>query len=527
MKNSGTKVDSSRSNPPHQPITTDLGVNLRWILSALGDSPDIVVRSFTNDKSGSVRAAFVYIEGLVDQQMINQMILQPFMVEWGHQSTELSSSEWLEIIKNRVLNVGNVVQLETLEEALVKALAGNTLVLLHDCTIVMAAESSGGEKRSVEEPSTQTVIRGPKESFIENITTNISLIRRRIKSPQIRIAMKNIGRQTQTKVAMVYLKGIAKDTVVEEIHKRLDKIDTDSILESGYIEEFIEDATSSPFPTIQNTERPDAAAAAILEGQVVIIVDGTPFVLIAPVTFIKFFQSSEDYYQRFDIATFLRSIRYVAFFVSMLLPALYIAITTFHQEMLPTPLLISLAAQREGVPFPAVFEALLMEITFEVLREAGVRMPRVIGPAISIVGALVLGQAAVQAGLVSGSMVIVVSFTAIASFVIPAMNVAIAARLIRFAMMILGGTMGLFGIMSGLTILLIHMASLRSFGVPYLAPISPFRWTNWKDVFIRVPWWAMKKRPEFIANDNERVRQSEGQKPSPPDRKQEHGDSDR
>lgn len=519
--------NNSQSTPASHPITTDLAANLRWIQSALGNSPDIVVRTFTDNKTGLDRAVILYIGGIVDQQTVNQMILQPFMLEWGEQqSAELPSSEWLKIVKNRVLSVGNVTELYTLEEALAIVLAGSTLVILQDCSIMIAAESSGGEMRSVEEPSTQTVIRGPKESFTENITTNISLIRRRIKSPQLRVDMKNIGRQTQTRVAMVYLKGIAKDPIVEEIHRRLDRIDTDSILESGYIEEFIEDVPASPFPTIQNTERPDSAAASILEGQIAIIVDGTPFVLIGPVTFIKFFQSSEDYYQRYDIATFLRMIRYVAFFVSMLLPALYIAITTFHQEMLPTPLLISLAAQREGMPFPAVFEALLMEITFEVLREAGVRMPRVIGPAISIVGALVLGQAAVQAGLVSSSMVIVVSFTAIASFVIPAMNVAVAARLIRFAMMILAGMIGLFGIMSGLMILLIHMASIRSFGVPYLAPFSPFKWSNWKDVFIRVPWWAMKKRPGFIANENEQVRQSSGQKPSPPKTNQEPGRSD-
>lgn len=515
-------IINSGSQPSSHPITADLASNLRWIQSSLGDSPDLVIRTFSDDETGITRAAFLYIEGLVDQKVINQMILQPFMLEWGqHKTEELTSTEWLEMIKNKVLSVGNVAELLTMEETLAKVLAGNTLVILQECSIIMAAETSGGEKRSVEEPSTQTVIRGPKESFVENLSTNISLIRRRIKSPQFRIDMKNIGRQTQTRVALIYLKGIAKDSVIEEAHKRLDRIDTDSILESGYIEEFIEDASSSPLPTLQNTERPDAAAAALLEGQIVIIVDGTPFVLIAPVTFIKFFQSSEDYYQHYDIATFLRIIRYVAFFVSMLLPALYIAITTFHQEMLPTPLLVSLAAQREGVPFPAVFEALLMEITFEVLREAGVRMPRVIGPAISIVGALVLGQAAVQAGLVSGSMVIVVSFTAIASFVIPAMNVAIAARLIRFVMMILGGTLGLFGIMSGLMILLIHMASLRSFGVSYLTTLSPFVGSNWKDVFIRVPWWAMKKRPSFISNPNNQVRQSGGQKPSPPDEKEE------
>jgi spore germination protein KA len=393
---------------------------------------------------------------------------------------------------------------------------GISIIMLQGCTVAISANTAGGDHRAVEEPSSQTVVRGPKEGFTENINTNLSLLRRRIKSPALRVVYRQIGRQTRTHVAVVYMKDIAKDSVVQEIMSRLDRIDTDAILDSGYIEEFIQDAPFTPFPTVQNTERPDAAAGGILEGQVAIIVDGTPFVLLAPATFIRFLQSSEDYYQRFDIASFLRLIRYGSFFASMLLPSLFIAVTTFHQEMLPTPLLISLASQREGVPFPAVVEAIAMEATFEVLREAGVRMPRVIGPAISIVGALVLGQAAVQAGLVSAAMVIVVSFTAIANFVIPAINMAIAARLIRFVMMILAATLGLFGIMSGLMVLLIHLASLRSFGVAYTVPFSPFIWPNWKDVIVRLPHWAMKQRPFEISSAKNRNRQSGGQMPTPP-----------
>lgn len=322
-----------------------------------------------------------------------------------------------------------------------------------------------------------------------------------------------IGRYTQTEVIVTYLEGIANPDVVKEALQRLERIDTDSILESGYIEEYIEDVTYSPFPTIMNSERPDAVAAGLLEGQIAILVDGTPFVLQAPVTFFRFLQSSEDYYQRFDIASFIRFIRYLSFFVSMLLPSLYIAITTFHQEMLPTTLLISLAAQREGVPFPAIVEAFLMEITFEVLREAGVRMPRVIGSAISIVGALVLGQASVQAGLVSAAMVIIVSFTAISNFVTPAVNMAVAARLIRFGLMLLAGTFGLFGILTGCMAVLIHLVSLRSFGVPYLTPVAPLVLSRLNDTFIRIPRWLTFMRPLSKGN---RMRQTRYDKPSPP-----------
>ncbi|MUT64499.1 spore germination protein [Paenibacillus sp. NEAU-GSW1] len=478
-------------------LTASLEHNIEQMMVDLGGGPDIVARRMLT-KSGN-RIALVYISSMIDADTINR-IVQSIAAEnnsSGGQET-LEAAEAFQRLADRTLSIGEYRSLSKYQEAILALLEGCTVIMMDGTAEAIAAHTSGGDRRSVEESTTQTVIRGPKEGFTESIVTNTTLLRRRIKSPNLRIDYKLIGRETQTSVAVVYLKGITSDYIIEEMHRRLDLIDTDSILESGYIEEFIADKASTPFPLMQNSERPDAVAAGLLEGQIAVIVDGTPFVLLAPVTFVKFFQSSEDYYQRFDIATFLRFIRFCSFLVSMLMPSLYVAITTFHQEMLPTPLLISLAAQREGVPFPAILEALLMEITFEILREAGVRMPRIIGPAISIVGALVLGQAAVQAGLVSAAMVIVVSFTAIASFVIPSVNMGTAARLIRFIMIILAGSFGIFGIMAGLMVVLAHMAGLRSFGVPFLLPVSPFVPGNWRDVIVRVPWWAMKKRPDFV-----------------------------
>jgi spore germination protein KA len=413
-----------------------------------------------------------------------------------------------------MLPIGGVKEYKTLESLLPMLFEGHTLILIDGLQIALSADTSGWEKRSINEPTSQGVIRGPKEGFTESLRTGTSMLRRRLKTTDLRIEEYKIGQRTQTGIALVYIDGLASDQVLMEIRRRLDGINTDSILESNYIEEFIQDGGLTPFPTIQNTERPDAIAGGILEGQVGILIDGTPFALLAPSTFFNFFQSSEDYYQRYDITSFLRLIRYSAFFVSMLLPALYIAVTTFHQEMLPTTLLISLAAQREGVPLPALAEALLMELTFDVLREAGVRMPRAIGPAISIVGALVLGQAAVQAGLVSAAMVIVVSFTAISNFVIPSIAIANSIRLIRFIMMLIAGTLGLFGIMSFLMMLLIHMAGLRSFGVPYLSPVAPMTPHYLKDIFIRVPLWNMTTRPKTNLGKETR-RQAPHQMPKP------------
>lgn len=469
---------------------------------------------------GNTQIAIVYLEGLIDQKQLSEL-MEALVAE----NTRFSSfsnnaaNNLKDIIPMGGINVVNTVGL-----LLAAILCGEAVVVIDGLCGGITVSITGGIRRAVEEPSSQTVIRGPKEGFTEELSTNIALLRRKLRTPELRIENRTIGRYTQTKVAVIYIQGLANPQVLEELFRRLDSIDTDSVLESGYIEEFIQDKTFTPFPTMINTERPDAIAGNLLEGQVAVMVDGTPFVLVLPVTFFKFFQSSEDYYQRYDISSFLRIIRLFSFFIALFLPSFYIAITTFQQEMLPTTLLISLAAQREGTPLPALLEALLMEITFEVIREAGVRMPRVIGPAISIVGALVLGQAAVQAGLVSGAMVIVVSFTAIASFVMPNFNMASAVRLIRFALMLLAGMFGLFGILAGAVPVIVHVVSLSSFGVPYFTPLAPLRLSNFKDTLIRVPWRAMKTRPSIISVQN-KVRQSSFEQEVKANKEREEGDS--
>ncbi|WP_029192254.1 spore germination protein [Paenibacillus harenae] len=508
------------SQPEHtERLSSSLRKNMDRIKSLTGNSSDFITRTFQG--ANGLSMAIVYINGLTDTTVINDNILKPILSETEADMAEQRTlADSFTAIKDIFLTVGTTNTVNKIDDFMSALYNGNTVILAEGWDLAISASTSKWEQRGIEEPSSQSVIRGPKDGFTENINTNVALLRRRIKSPNLWKIDRKIGLVTQTDVCVMYLKGIADDAVVKEVLQRLDRIETDSILESGYLEEFIQDQTFTPFPTIINTERPDSVAASILEGQVVVLVDGTPFVLVLPVTFFKFFIASEDYYQRFDIASFLRILRYCAFTVSMLLPSLYIAITTFHQEMIPSTLLVSLAAQREGIPFPAFFEAFMMEITFEVLREAGIRMPRAIGSAISIVGALVLGQAAVEAGLVSAAMVIVVAFTAISSFVVPAFNVAIAARLIRFGLMILAATLGLFGIMSGLFFLLIHMTALRSFGVPYLVPVSPFVPKNLKDTVIRVPWWMMVTRPRLFSKKNN-VRQNVNLRPDPSGKEEE------
>lgn len=420
----------------------------------------------------------------------------------------------LRYLKEEVITVGGIKEISDFDSILTAIMGGDVVVLLDGHKDGLMIGMKGWKDRGVQEPSAQTVIRGPKEGFTESIRTNTALIRRRIKDSNLWLENRVIGRITKTDVSIMYIKGIVDDKVVDEVRERLDRIDIDGILETGYIEDLIQDETYTPFPTIYNTERPDVVAAGLLEGRVAILVDGTPFVLLAPALFGQFLQAAEDYYQRWDIGNLIRILRYIALAISLIAPSFYIAVTTFHQEMLPTALLISLAAQREGVPFPAFLEALIMELTFEILREAGVRMPRAIGQAVSIVGALVIGQSAVEAGIVSAAMVIVVAITAISSFVIPSFNMAISIRILRFALMGLAASFGLFGITLGLIAIVLHLTSLRSFGIPYMTPFGPFIPSDQKDMIFRVPIWGMFSRPRLLSKKN-LIRENNSSRPKP------------
>ena len=313
-------------------------------------------------------------------------------------------------------------------------------------------------------------------------------------------------------MVITYIEGIAPDSVLDEVRQRVKRIQIDGVLESAFIEEFIEDQPFSPFPQIQNTERPDAVCASLLEGKVAILVDNTPFVLIVPMTFWTGLQAAEDYYERSIYTTFVRWIRLILINISLFLPSLYVAITTFHPKLIPTNLLISIAAAREGIPFPAVIEALMMEFLFEGLREAGVRLPKPVGSAVSIVGALVIGQAAVQAGIISAPLVIVVATTGIASFAFPRYNLGTAYRMLRFPMLLLAGMLGLYGVAISTLAILIHLTNIRSFGIPYLSPVAPQTPRDLKDVFLRTPRWNMTHRPIMVSGE-EKVRFPGGQKP--------------
>lgn len=463
-------------------IYKDLRKNIEDIKGAMGNSSDLVVRNIWTKEPRELQVCLLYVEGLVDTNLIETLIIEPinlYKEKWKGSFTFWAVKE--DILENSQVNV-----VDEYKDVYKSLLSGSTVIFINGSDSALIASTQKWEQRGVDEPTTEVIIRGPKEGFTENISVNTTLVRRRIKDIRLWLETLEIGSETKTSVALMYLNETVDKEILNELRKRLSEIETSAILESGYIEEFIEDSSYSPFPTVFNTERPDVISAGILEGRIAIFVDGTPFVLLVPALFTHFFQSPEDYYSRSDFG-FIRILRLLGIFIALLAPAFYIALTTYHQETIPTILLVSLASQREGVPFPAFFEALLMSITFEILREAGIRMPRMVGQALSIVGALVIGQAVVEAGFISAAMVIVVSITAISSFIIPSYDLAISIRILRFIFMILAATFGFYGLTIGLIALTLHMASLESFKVPYMTNFAPFKLKNQKDNIVRLP----------------------------------------
>lgn len=495
------------------PLKPSLEENLKMLQTVVGPSPDVVVRRLKVGRA-EVDAAIVHLEGLTNSELVENLAR---MLGLGTLQTPVeltAGKQMFDEFKNRLLQSSRVKEAGSIDELWNGLAGGNSAIIFDGFPQALISATQGFETRTIDEPPAETVIRGPREGFVESIRTNISLIRRRIKSPNLWIEEFTLGHLTRTDVAMVYVKGLATEELVQEVRQRVSRIETDGILESGQIEEFIEDNPLAVFPLVFRTERVDRVTSQLLEGKVAIITDGTPFVLAVPMTFPMLLQAPDDYYEKVPIGAFLRLLRFIAFGTSVLLPATYVAVITFHQELLPTELLLKISAAEDGVPFPVVLEVFMMEVLFELLREAGIRLPRAIGPAVTIVGALVLGDAAIRAGLVSPPVVIVVALTAIASFTVPTFSFGIAARLTRFVFIVLGGTFGLFGVQFGLLVHIVFLSSLRSFGQPFLSPMAPMIIRDWKDVYVRTWHWAMRTRP-LLVGSREPARVPEGQMPSP------------
>ncbi|EFM08422.1 GerA spore germination protein [Paenibacillus curdlanolyticus YK9] len=487
------KLNPIEDISPTAKPSASLAANIQFIQQLLASPDDLVIRNAATAR-GQTSIAIVCIDGLADKQFVQQLV---------QMTMALSSVDPTSVWIGEHLTLQEIKRSSDWDDSILSLLSGDTLLLVEGSPEITIAGSKGWKSRSVEEPQTEALIRGPRDGFTEDIRTNTALVRRRIRDPKLRLESYRIGRRAQKEVILAYIEGIVNPMLIQEVRRRVETIDMDDPEGSGFIEQWIMDNTLTPYPQILNTERPDKVAGAVMQGRVGILVDGTPFQLILPITLTSFIQSPEDYYQNWLLSSVLRVLRVFAVFIALFLPGIYIALLEFHHGLLPSKLAFSVAGSREGVPFPAVVETFLMEGTLELLREAGIRLPKSIGQTIGVVGGLVIGEAAVTAGIVSPVMVVVVAVTAIASFAIPSYGFAISIRLLRFGIMLAGSIFGLYGIVLALILNCIHIVNLKSFGVPYTAPLAPLRLGDWSDFIIRMPIRAMQRRPDIMETMNE------------------------
>ncbi|ASJ56847.1 spore germination protein [Brevibacillus formosus] len=483
------------------PFTDDYLSNLNLIRQEIGQNADVHIREFSFGQT-AIRASIIFVDGLSDLDLIDNTIMKSLMSDSlaamvkEHSSGDVSVSK--ELLINHVLSIHEILECRDVYDLRTKVLTGFTALLIEGSAIAFLLNTVKAKTRNIDEPVSESLVRGPRVGFTETLSENTALLRRHGENGDLLFLKFMVGERAKKELIIAFMKEIANPALVEEVKNRITKIKIDHVPESGYVEQFIEENYLSPFPQVQSTERPDRVISALMEGRVAILLDGTPFALIVPVTFSMLLQSPEDYYERWIPSTFIRLLRFFTAFASLLIPALYISFLSFHQGLIPTELAISIIGTRQGVPFPSLLEALIMEVSIEIMREAGLRLPKPIGPAIGIVGGLIIGQAAVQAGIVSPIMVIVVAVTAISSFAIPSYNLGISLRLIRFLVMFSAAMFGLYGVVLFFLLLTSHLVKLKSFGVPYVTPAVPYRLRDWKDFMVRMPLMMMKRRPKML-----------------------------
>ncbi len=484
---------------------TEIDSNIKIFEEMFKDCGDLVKRKIPVSKTFIY---LLYFDGLNDRDMIESRVIETLMLEIRKVPPE-DFENLPEALINGGITTADFSEETHFEKAAESVLSGDTLLLIDGCSKAVIISSKHFPKRGIDKPDTEGSINGPKEAFCENFRDNTALIRRRIRDRRLKIKQTQVGRRSLTDVGLMYMEDIVRPEILKETEERIKKIDIDAILDSSTLAQLISKDELSPFPSFQLTERPDKAAAEILEGRIVIVVDTSPFVIILPSVLACFYQASEDYYENWQTASLVRVIRYLASFLALTLPALYICFALYNPSMLPAGLLMKMSSARNGVPISGILEIFLMELAFEALREAGVRMPDAIGQTLGIVGGIIVGQAAVDAGLVSPIVVIVVSLTGICSFAIPQLSLSSAYRLSKYFIMTASAFFGLLGFWSALAAVLVHLSSMESFGIPYLYPFAGGDIEGdegIRDTFFRLPVRAYTKRPIF-SNDRQKIRQ--------------------
>ncbi|SHO53593.1 spore germination protein [Anaerocolumna xylanovorans] len=481
-------------------FSKSLDENIDTLSALFENCADVVKRKFSVGGANQTDIFIIYIDNMIDKELLEMnTLLQLF-----RDLKEMPETDKFEYIKNQGIQTVDLVEVNTIAEIVGQILSGDTIILVDGYDKALKVSMRKMPNRGVPTSENEVSVRGSKESFSEALFINRVLLRRRIKDTNLKMKQLKIGTRTRTDVAVCYLEGVAKPEVLAEIERRLNEYVIDGILDSGMLEQLTERNTYSPFPEYQSTERPDKAAAAILDGRVVILVDNSPVVIVLPTTLNSFFQASDDAYTRWEVATFLRLLRYIGAFLTIALPGLYVAVLNYNAELLSPAMSLSFAAAREGVPFSVLVEVIIMEISFQMLLEAGVRMPGPMGGTLGIVGGLIIGDAAVNANIVSPIVVIVIALTAITAFTVPNEPFASAFRIIRYFILALSAFLGLFGFIIGITCLLIHLGGLKSFGMPYMVPFAASginHGTDTKDAMLRFPFRKLRRRPLFASKD--------------------------
>lgn len=481
-----TKDDRQDAGTITTPLVKSLGDNMINIRSAFRNSSDFLTRQI---KINDVSVVFMMIEGMVNTQVMSKIMLDPLLNQSFKKSGDMN--EIYDFIQDKSLLAPDMKDIFSCEEVFQFIMSGFVAILIDGMERGIVFGLQGFQFRSISEPASEINERGSREGFTEPLRINMTMVRRRIKSPFLKFELMTLGSVSKTDICLMYMTDRISPTLLQSVKKKLGDIKFDTILTSGYIQPFLEGSPWSLFSDVGSTERPDVLAAKINEGRIAIIVDGTPYALIAPYFFTENFQSLDDYAHRAYYASFIRILKYTAFLMTILLPSLYVGIGTFHPELLPHSLLFNIAAAEETTPFPLFLEALLIHFLYEVMREAGLRLPRPVGHAVSIVGALVIGDAAVSAGLIGSPMVLIVAMTAISSFVVPSLYEPVSV--LRFVFIIIGGTMGLYGIALATAFLLVNVCSLTAMGAPYMAPIAPFSKDAMRDTIIRSRFTKLQK----------------------------------
>ena len=460
----------------------------------------VIKRQFSTGGTNPLDCCIFYCDGMVNNMAINENILRPSH-EWKRRGDEEAGGNLLDYVARHVIQINELKFSQDINSMVRDMLYGDTLFLCQGSDRALILNTKGFSMRSISEPQAEQVLRGPREGFTEGILMNISMIRRKIRTHDLKFEFSQSGQQTKTAICLCFIEGVVDQRVLAQMRRRLQRIALDGILDSNYVQELVRDRPWSPFKTLGSTERPDVVAAKLLEGRIALIVDGSPVVLTAPYLFIEHFQSGEDYYVGWYFAAISRALRVLGFLFSISVVPVYIALITYHREMLPTSLLFSISAAREGVPFPTVLEAVGLLLAFEILRESGERTPAAFGQTLSIVGGLVLGQAAVEARFISSPMIIIVAFSGITGLMLPRLKGAVIWC--RLGLIALAAWLGLYGFIIGLAWMLLHLSTLKSFGVPVLRDAAPLTGRRHEDSYFRAPWQKMKPAGRFIAEDGE------------------------